>query len=231
MRILVVGDVHADISFLRYAYAYAAQNNCERIMQLGDFGYFPNTDWGSLFLSQASELAKHFSIDTYFLCGNHSDHSQLDHLSPTPVEVAQGIFYMPRGHVTRWGDSKIMTLGGAYSIDRENRILNVSYWEEEVISSSEYAHITARNKCVDILFAHDCPSRVSIEQILGPGSRPVEAAEYNREAVDAIARECDAMLIIHGRYHKKYMAVVDATTVVGLADNRNKEEALMILEL
>ncbi|MGG6263131.1 hypothetical protein ACQ4M3_07615 [Leptolyngbya sp. AN03gr2] len=41
MKILILGDTHADPAHIHYAIEKAQTNGCEQIIQVGDFGYFP----------------------------------------------------------------------------------------------------------------------------------------------------------------------------------------------
>ena len=69
-----------------------------------------------------------------------------------------------RGQVFEIEGKKIFTFGGAYSIDRWFRKLNISYWNEEIPSADEIQeakkNLALHNYKVDYIITHTVPSSV-----------------------------------------------------------------------
>lgn len=119
-RIMALGDSHGNIAFMRAALQLAAQNECDAIHVVGDFGIWTHVPAGVRFLDDVDELAQQLDILVTFNDGNHC---HFDHLYAIPVSgdgwrrVRPHIWHAPRGFIWRWGGITLMSMGGAHSID------------------------------------------------------------------------------------------------------------------
>lgn len=108
---------------------------------------------------------------TLFVDGNHEN---FDRLYELPVidkfggkvgKVNDSIYHLRRGEVYNILDKKIFTFGGADSIDKLSRIVNISWWKEEIPSYKEVHHaldnIEENDYNVDYIFTHTCPISVA----------------------------------------------------------------------
>ena len=77
MRTLIVGDTHGDTENLKAIFRLAFERNCQKIIIVGDFGYFPNDEDGIKFLSFLDFMVRDFGIELAFVDGNHDDHYSL----------------------------------------------------------------------------------------------------------------------------------------------------------
>lgn len=229
MKALVLGDVHADISHIRFAQKKAKENNCEYIIQVGDFGYFPQTDWGQAFLKECSALCT-AGVPIFFIDGNHDDHWNLKQ-EGSITKIKDGIYHLQRGYSWMLGERKCLALGGAYSIDRNKRILGVSYWEEETI---RYQDLEKASRAGDVyfLFSHDCPLEAPLEEYL-----PIYDCDRtisNRSCLDIAVSNSNPRMVIHGHYHIMYTFEVTTNgrsrRYVGLDCNKNRNGSWIVIE-
>ena len=135
-RLLLVGDTHGNGRWCKQLARIAAANQCDAVVQLGDFGYWPHQQWGRTFLQHVADLAASSGIPWYWLDGNHENHDMLaacadPTAAPAMLEIRPGVHYLPRGHRWEWSGVRLGALGGAASIDAAWRTEGVSWWRGE----------------------------------------------------------------------------------------------------
>ena len=164
MRITILGDVHGDIKWFEYACSQAEHRESNTIVQIGDFGWFPHTRWGSDFLYYADERLKQDDMWCYFIDGNHENfddllsHKELDDEGFVILPDLERIRYIPRGHTWTWDGVKFLGFGGAFSIDKEDRTEGVSWWPQEQPTFVEIYKAMDVGK-VDAMFSHEAPGK------------------------------------------------------------------------
>jgi hypothetical protein len=150
------------------------------------------------------------------------------------------VTYLPRGTVLERYGSRILIIGGAYSVDKAMRSPHLSWWPQEEITVADEVRCEAAGK-VDVVLSHDAPNSAyvaALAQILGdaqqthlgwkcderfPGARP------NRMALEAILDACRPRLWVHGHYHQHYVAQAKDCQFIGL-DHENMPGSWYILE-
>jgi Calcineurin-like phosphoesterase len=174
MRILLAGDTHGNTTHVRYLIDVAVDQGCDRIFQLGDFGAWEHMSDGRQFMDKVANYARKNAILVYFLDGNHDKTSLLlEKYGNSPdhegfLRVRNWIFYSPRGHRWVWDEVSFISLGGAYSVDKDYRIKVLEaqgsgkperYWfPEEEMTDEDLARIILDNPGpVDVMLAHDKP--------------------------------------------------------------------------
>jgi predicted phosphodiesterase len=174
VRILLAGDTHGDISHGQYLIRTALAKECDLVFVLGDFGYWEHQKAGVRFLDALNEYAASLDIDVYFLDGNHDKTSLL--LEKYDLRDNQGfivvrpnVLYAPRGHRWTWDGVRFISLGGAYSVDKDWRLDQEerfpgkyggpeSLWfPEEEMSDEDMDRFLEDVTKVDIMLAHDKP--------------------------------------------------------------------------
>lgn len=103
---------------------------------------------------------------TLFVDGNHENFNLLNEF---PIEnkfggkvhkINDSIYHLIRGQVFTIGGLKFFTFGGASSIDKENRIRNITWWEQEMPSFKEMNegldNLEQHNNKVDYIITHTC---------------------------------------------------------------------------
>ena len=233
MRILLLGDTHRNARFLAVAFAAAERAGCERIIQLGDFGF--GWQWLGLgenleickFSALASVMVERSGIELDFIDGNHEN---FDRLSSHPLradgtqEVAPGVRHLPRGHRFELEGCRFLALGGATSLDRMARRRGVSWWEQEAITPAEVE--ACGQEPVDVLLAHDMPIECGIRADRHQSGYGLSADMdwyRNRMRVSEVLQATQPSWVFHGHLHHRYerdlRPDVDAS-VIGLASDR-----------
>lgn len=94
-----------------------------------------------------------------FIRGNHDN----------PAVCRRHKRWIPDGLVESIGDSTVMFIGGAWSIDRDSRIEGRDWWADEEVGELEFRMLfdVYRATQPDVVVTHDCPSAIAIELFLG----------------------------------------------------------------
>jgi len=234
VRILLVGDTHRNSTFLASAFAAAKRNECELIVQLGDFGFgwqwLPLTDTLAVckFSAIASMLVEKTGIGLRFIDGNHEN---FDKLSLLPVgetgmrEVAPGVFHLPRGMRFEIDGASFLALGGATSLDRLARTPSVSWWEAEAITTRDVE--ACGSETVDVLLTHDMPLQCGLRSDRAQSGFGIKADMdwyLNRLRVAEVVETVRPKWVFHGHLHHRYERDLRpelATTVLGLASDKS----------
>jgi predicted phosphodiesterase len=244
-RVLVAGDVHGNSRWMGSLCKLARRHGCEVILQLGDFGYWPHTPDGLRFLEHVDWHAERNDIDCiYWIDGNHDNHDALSALKPGAagtVPVGKRCRYIPRGHRWVWSGVRFGALGGAFSVDRRERVRGESWWDGEVPARSDLESLGDAQ--LDVLVTHDAPAGSPVRGLALPAIDEVLAGDVrqlNREAMEATA----PAVLLHGHWHHRYSAELTwpvatsagfawrSTLVEGLAaDVQGDHRAWAVLEL
>lgn len=179
MRVLMVGDLHGRIVHAQYVVQTAYRQKCMKVVQLGDFGYWAHTKPGEEFLQRLDQFCNIRGVTFYWVDGNHDNvehllqhYTERDHEGF--IKIGDYIRYAPRGHRWTWDGSRFIALGGAYSVDKDDRIsderakekiegvpeysLTGHYWfPGEEMTDLEMAAILQNTEPVDVMLAHDMP--------------------------------------------------------------------------
>jgi len=152
--IIVAGDWHGNISWASSVLREAQAEDIDTIVQVGDFGYWEHTPDGVYYLDKLSENAVLRGVRVVWVDGNHENHTMLREKYADAEKSDEGfwkirenMWYTPRANVWEWYGQRIMSLGGAYSIDKHHRRLGTSYWAEEMITPEEEALAISRGRC------------------------------------------------------------------------------------
>ena len=173
-RIFVTGDTHGEISMSRLSKKKwpmgATLTREDFIIVAGDFGllFYPMPDAAEIWWT---EWLKERPFTVLVVDGNHDNHERLARLPEENMfgsvvgKIADNIFHLKRGMVYEIAGKKILTFGGAESIDKAHRREGISWWKEEVPSYGDMdkciGSITNCENKVDYLIAHTCPTTLA----------------------------------------------------------------------
>lgn len=248
MNLMILGDTHGDAPWIGRACQKAVNEDCDTIVQLGDFGYWSHTVEGEYFLDQVEALLVSHGLTMYWLDGNHENHTLLrsriqDGTYPHAdiydadddgcYDIRQGLYYLPRGVRWTWDGVRFMALGGADSIDKQFRHPGASWWPEEVITDEEVEHARrgvvswdatqgepwVRNSIVDVLFTHDAPYARHQDQESNWYDRKYPLSKLNKQRVRKVMDAVHPKLLVHGHQHRNYELWIGDTKVKGLGMN------------
>lgn len=229
--IAVCGDWHHDTPTVLGALDWIHANGISTIIQVGDFGFF-DTHASSEFLSRVNRRAAKYGINIIFLDGNHEDHPLLwseyadsERSDEGFWKIRNNIWYSPRGNSWDWFGLTLATVGGAYSIDRAYRTLDVDWFLEEEIRYSDFEHLDR----ADILFTHDAPTTFPAAML------PIPESYESRRMIDRLLDRTRPLLHIHGHYHQAaayaYPQHEPFTRVLGLPHQRSFQNHMVGLDL
>lgn len=231
MRILLAGDTHADVGHFAQLFNIAQDKNADNIFVLGDFGFWPNETVGKMFLRRVAHLSEKNDIPVYFLAGNHEDWDELDEREMQGnfdhqgfVNVYRNIKYAPTGLRWQWDGYSFMAVGGAYSVDRKNRVKYVSWFPQETISDDDVANCGTEQ--VSVVLSHDAPLDVStLPDTLHPGSN------QNRQQLQKILDATKPNIVFHGHWHHKYYELAESYRItIGLDCNQAPHDSTFLLD-
>lgn len=240
MDILIAGDIHGNLSHLRYLNRVADGEGAEKIFQVGDFGYWEHMRDGVEFLDKANDLAVKSGVDLYFLDGNHDKTSLLlekytERDSEGFIIVREHVKYAPRGHRWTWDGTRFIALGGAYSVDKDYRLKleaqkkrPEAYWfPEEEMTDEDMAKILAAPDYVEwwehemsmvevrhpvhVILAHDKP-RASNPMW---NRKTFPECLPNQDRLQMAVMALQPRLFVHGHLHYRY------TDTIPCGDERN----------
>ena len=214
MRALIAGDLHGNGSRGVALIREAASNGCEVILQCGDFGYWPASASGLQFLADLDRELQRADMTLYFADGNHEDHRSLNHDAVKPYSTfhSSRIKHVPRGAVLELGETRILFIGGAVSVDKELRTPGFDWFPEEMPSPTQIARARAAEN-IDMVISHDSPVADGLRGLPG-------VPEYLQVGSTAWRQELLAMLYLHkpriwycGHWHLRRSYQVEETKV------------------
>lgn len=241
-RLMVAGDWHGARHFATQALERAKRDGCEAVIQVGDFGYWPQweehtqSQTGHCAYSRAlRKRAEELQIRLYWIDGNHENHHALE-----PGQGDEWLRHLPRGHRWNWWGKTWMAIGGGVSVDQDRRTPGFDWFPEEILNHEQLDHVM-RDGEVDIVVAHDCPDRVEIPGVHGVAKTKdphgwfpadlIRLSESNRALMGGIADDKHPAYWFHGHYHQRYNSQRDSTRIIGLGMNRpgHLDENIVVL--
>jgi len=231
--ILLAGDWHGSISQAAKVIDHAAEHDVEVIFHLGDFGIWYND---KPYLNKLENRLRTHGITLYFVDGNHEDFKRL-YAKPIGEDgtrrVRDNIFHLPRGLRFEINGISYLALGGAASIDRKFRVVDRSYWEEELITDEDVEKSIAGGK-VDVMLCHDSPASAPntvTDNVMGQmraqlsfGPENLLLCAWNRNQLDRVVQAVKPDYLFHGHYHAPMRGVIESTgtQVIGLDEGTAK---------
>lgn len=196
MSIIVAGDLHGDWGHMN---DLINKKNPDVILQCGDFGYWPKLEVSKPVLYGNQKPWKLQGIkckETQVLwCdGNHEDHWSLKENDPN----YDNVIYCPRGAVRTLLDGRtVLFIGGADSIDKDQRTLGIDWFPEEVISYKDYLEAIKYQGKVDIVISHTCPREFNMDS-----QTYQKITDPSRAALSAILTHFRPDLWYFGHWHE-----------------------------
>lgn len=216
MAILICGDIHGNYGKLNQL---INRHKPEKVLCCGDFGYFPK--WhGHTYVNNYGRIKTidQYCINTngipvYWCDGNHEDHHALQELAKKdPPCFMENVYYMKRGSVLKLDDGRnVLFMGGALSIDRAWRVLNESYWKEEVLTEEDLKSLPDTN--IDIVISHTAPTDFKFRTPLGK-----EIPDTSRDILQYVFEKYHPKLWYFGHFHAYNAGTHKKCNWFGLAD-------------
>lgn len=236
MRILVAGDLHGSITHSRWVVQRAADLGADHVLQVGDFGFWTHERRGTVFLDSLSHVLNGAKMSMVVVRGNHDNTAKIlqdyghDRTDEGFVRVRPRLFLAPDGLTWRRDGKTFISLGGAYSPDRDSRLeeerktgrLGSLWFPGEQMSAEEF-HLAVAGKEVDVIVAHDRPASAALPPglpfMVSNDPRMIPNPERLAQAIQVLRPS----LYLHGHLHVRYEDKVRHndgwTRVVGISSD------------
>lgn len=217
--IYVTGDIHGEItrfSARRFKARDFRLTKDDYLIICGDFGgvwFWPE----SPYYNRNKYMQKWFAEKpwtTLFVDGNHENHHML---ATYPIDEWNGghvhhivqdkVIHLMRGQVFNIDETKIFTMGGAASHDKEYRKANIDWWAEEIPSPLEYQialdNLEKHDYQVDYIISHCAPTSIA-KQILGKYWLPQEDDCSQNKFFEILMENVKYNHWYFGHYHEDF---------------------------
>jgi predicted phosphodiesterase len=201
----VAGDWHHNTRWALRALSGFHDAGVSRVWHLGDFGL--RSDDGG-YLDAVQDACARLGMTILVTPGNHEDYSQLSPERGVTTWVRDRIAFLPRGDRFTVNGWRVLSFGGAASINFEYKVEGVSWWRAELPTEDEVDAAIAVGPC-DILLLHnssDAPYATgAVSRILCSGDgwsdRALAYASIGRERVSRLRAGVRPYMALHGHYH------------------------------
>lgn len=166
-KIFLTGDTHHSIEFFKKLSNknFKQQKTLTKedvVIILGDVGALT---WDkSKETLYNIEWLQDRNFTTLFIDGNHDNFDILDNLPTEQIYgsevgvLAEGVYHLKRGNIYSINGKTFLTIGGATSIDKEHRLPNRSWWEQETLDWGEeentFLNLQDNDFKVDYILTH-----------------------------------------------------------------------------
>ena len=230
--IYLTGDIHGYIFERFNPNAMPGEDSWteeDKIIVLGDFGliFFPCME---LFTDKIALEKKRIAFleskkyEILFVDGNHENFDRLTTEFPmeeryggTVRRIGRNIFWLQRGEIYTIEDQTFFCMGGAYSIDKAQRLnydhaildhyencpdLHISWWPQELPSNVDYKraseNLLAHDRKVDYVLSHTAPRTLIQMMKRTPDPHDYELTGY----LDYIWHEIEFNHLYFGHWHE-----------------------------
>ena len=200
--IFLTGDLHGNIDLpkLDYFYEESGGKNLTRndyVIILGDFGmiFSADTQYGYFYdrLQIHDYFEEKYPWTTLFIDGNHEN---FVHLKRFPSKkwhngkatfISKHCIWLRRGNIYTIDDKTFLTIGGAYSIDKQWRQPLISWWADEAITRQDInkakKNLAVYGNKVDYILTHCAPTPIHQEIAIQEQFSHADKEETKNEAL------------------------------------------------
>ncbi len=204
--IYITGDTHGD--FFRLNHLNATKD--DMIIILGDVGI-------NYYLNERDEKLKKFiksyNIKLFCIQGNHEERPENIH-SYKEKEMFGGkvfiedeypyIIFAKNGECYDIDNKKVLVIGGAYSVDKDYRLVNGYQWfKDEQLKDSEKIKIKNKykGKHIDVVLSHTCPLKYEPKETFMPFVDQLKVDKSMEKFLDEIEELISYDKWYCGHYH------------------------------
>lgn len=210
MAVFVTGDIHGPIDIAKLGGSSFPLGKTltkdDYVIIAGDFGLVWDNGTEELYWRDWLEDRP---WTTLFIDGNHENHEMLAELPEVEWNggrahlLSSSVIHLMRGQVYDIDGSKVFTMGGAQSVDKEWRLPQVSWWPEELPSKAEYdeaeANLDACGWKVDYVITHCCAT--SMLRLVYSGQEIWQGADALTEWFEILEKRLDFRMWYFGHHH------------------------------
>ena len=210
---VVVGDQHGNFTYMLQDLQLANYDpETTAIIALGDFGlnfYLNKTD------EKKKAMLQNRGYIYYLVRGNHEarpeDLPNIKSIWDDEIcghvwieEAYPNIRYLKDGHSYKFGDYSCLVLGGAYSVDKEYRLLNKWPWfYNEMLTQDEMDNIleTVKGANFDFILSHTCPISWEPRDLFLPMIDQSKVDKSMEKFLEEIEKNVNYWCWLFGHYH------------------------------
>ena len=204
--IYITGDTHRDFNRLNSLEC----NENDMIIVLGDAGinYFLNDED-----KKFKEYLKEFKLKIFCIRGNHEERPE-NISTYKEVKMFNGKVYIEEdypnlifakdGEIYDIDNQKVLVIGGAYSIDKDYRLLYGKRWfKDEQLNEDEMNKIfkKVKNKHFDIVLSHTCPFKYEPVEVFMAGFDQSKVDKKMEHFLDKIEENIEYNKWYCGHFH------------------------------
>lgn len=204
--IYITGDTHRDFYRLRNI----EKNKDNMLIILGDAGinYCLNEEDNKL-----KKYLNDMNIKLFCIQGNHeerpeniSTYKEIDMFDGNVFveEEYPNLIFAKNGELYKIDGKKVLVIGGAYSVDKEYRLLYGHRWfKDEQLTEEEQNSILEKykGKHVDIILSHTCPMKYEPAEVFMQGIDQTKVDNAMEMFLDKIEENVDYDKWYCGHYH------------------------------
>lgn len=204
--VYITGDTHREFSRLNNIHF----NKNDMLIILGDAGinyYLNETD------NKIKEALGKYNIKLFCIRGNHEErpeniksYKEIDKFGGKVFieEAYPYIMFAKDGEIYNIDGKNILVIGGAYSIDKNYRLMYGYQWfKDEQLTEEEMNNIfdKVKNKHFDIVLTHTCPYKYEPREVFLPGIDQSKEDKKMEHFLDKIEENISYDKWYCGHYH------------------------------
>lgn len=224
IRVLIVGDLHANTGAALEVIDHAATLDADMILQAGDYGWWPRDQRAQAFIRKVEKRLALRGLDLWWIAGNHEDH---DRLAARPVDddgrrqLSDHVWHLPDGYRWSWDGIVWVAVGGAVSVDKAFRTEGETWFAGEELTDEEASRIVADGPA-EVVLSHDAPLggpflRRLLRQNLPAWRREsgwqtgiVIRSDEHQRRIRRVVEGVGARRVFHGHHHIRYSDTLTA---------------------
>ncbi|WP_251443306.1 metallophosphoesterase [Microbacterium sp. USTB-Y] len=205
-RVAVVGDLHGNVGWAQVLARTlpSLAPDVTTMLQLGDW-QMPPAETDEVFAETGIERI-------YVTLGNHDRWNEITPLlnrhPGAAVRVSKMTWLLPRPARLTIGGRRVLSVGGAASVDRESRIEGLTWWPDEAITDEHVAAAIAGGSA-DLMLTHESPAGTPVRPVqrilrTNPHGFPQSALDASASSRARVSEVWDAVrpeLLMHGHLH------------------------------
>ena len=171
---------------------------------------------------------------TVFVDGNHCNHEMLNELEIIEKfggkmgKVNDSVFHARRGEIYEIDGQKILTIGGAYSVDKSSRTQGVDWWPGELLSAKDIDNAMENLKKhdyeVDYVITHTCCIDIILEYLFSNDYAIFDFDKSTENFLQYVSNNTTFKLWYFGHMHDdvtmgKYRMLYEDIVILGDTDN------------
>ena len=210
--IYITGDTHGDFEKVReFCYKYKTTRE-DTLIVLGDAGINYHLDDRDYILKNS---LLQIPITLFCIHGNHEERPENISTYKTKIykdgvvyyeEDYPNILFAKDGEIYNFDNKQTLTIGGAYSVDKEYRLLMNYKWYSSEQPSSEIkervlSKLKENNNKVDIILSHTCPYKYMPYEVFLSGIDQSKVDNSTEKFLDIVEQSTNYNKWYCGHYH------------------------------